>query len=372
MLIKVGVRCITVKWASVLRVANCYCHLKTPSTPTKESSEVVPGLEFMSKYDDKALDRILTVLNSTCSSSLTRYKVSKGCSEQIKKYWTTKGPFTTVKQLLEIENFDKKYLEKLVCSIVEEPIDPTATLDKQLKKILQNVTVNALPKEKRSKIKTVTSIHIGLTHVSWAKMDIDGHLLVWDACEFPEWSKPFNTKLFHTVALEVWSKLPVSDAYVTEDVTSLKNFQNKIESKTLLRNIQRFQLAITLQLLTSTKLNQSDGNEGSSYTQIDNYYFIRPNIPPKLFQLIIGSETVAASSIVQTFIDNNVSESLSHILPVIIDPFVASLYNESKNLKKEGLSQALIIAVAFIDLTVMCNPVSLKSLTSSQYSIKTK
>ncbi|XP_015510931.1 transcription elongation factor, mitochondrial isoform X1 [Neodiprion lecontei] len=372
MLIKVGVRCITVKWASAQRIANSHFHLKIPTAPAKESSEVAPGLEFMSKYDNQTVDRILTVLNSTCPSNLTRYDISKGCSQQIQKYRTKKGPFTSIKQLLDVENFDKKYLEKLLSSIAEEPIDKTRSLDKQLKKVLQNITLNALTKEKRSKIKTVTSIHVGLTHVSWTKMDIDGHLLVWDACDFPEWPKQINTNLFHNVALEVWSKLPVSDVYVAEDVTPLANFQNKIDSKTMLRNIQRFQLAMTLQMLISTKFNQSDGNEGPSYTQIDNHYFIRPNIPPKLFQLIIGRETVSADSLVQTIIDDNISKSLSHILPVIIDPFEASLYNGSNKFRKEGLSQALLTAVAFIDLVILCNPVSLKSLTSNQYSTKIK
>ncbi|XP_068989540.1 uncharacterized protein [Neodiprion pinetum] len=323
MLIKVGVRCITVKWASAQRIANSYFHLKIPTAPAKESSEVAPGLEFMSKYDNQTVDRILTVLNSTCPSNLTRYDISKGCSQQIQKYRIKKGPFTSIKQLLDVENFDKKYLEKLLCSIAEEPIDKTRSLDKQLKKVLQNITLNALTKEKRS-------------------------------------------------ALEVWSKLPVSDVYVAEDVTPLTNFQNKIDSKTMLRNIQRFQLAMTLQMLISTKFNQSDGNEGPSYTQIDNHYFIRPNIPPKLFQLIIGRETVSADSLVQTIIDDNISKSLSHILPVIIDPFEASLYNGSNKFRKEGLSQALLTAVAFIDLVILCNPVSLKSLTSNQYSTKIK
>ncbi|XP_046585985.1 uncharacterized protein LOC107217783 isoform X2 [Neodiprion lecontei] len=323
MLIKVGVRCITVKWASAQRIANSHFHLKIPTAPAKESSEVAPGLEFMSKYDNQTVDRILTVLNSTCPSNLTRYDISKGCSQQIQKYRTKKGPFTSIKQLLDVENFDKKYLEKLLSSIAEEPIDKTRSLDKQLKKVLQNITLNALTKEKRS-------------------------------------------------ALEVWSKLPVSDVYVAEDVTPLANFQNKIDSKTMLRNIQRFQLAMTLQMLISTKFNQSDGNEGPSYTQIDNHYFIRPNIPPKLFQLIIGRETVSADSLVQTIIDDNISKSLSHILPVIIDPFEASLYNGSNKFRKEGLSQALLTAVAFIDLVILCNPVSLKSLTSNQYSTKIK
>ncbi|XP_012262418.2 uncharacterized protein LOC105689742 [Athalia rosae] len=346
---------------------NSFFHTKVMSdrqNSEQESTKSFAGLEFLAKYDKPVTEKILNILNKNSTDELSKYDISKGRLVNVDKYRKVNGGFKTISDLLEVDDFGTKVLERLVKSIATEStnkVEKTKNIKTKLPRGYSNITIPIIDDDKKSKIKTMTSIYAGAKHISWAKLGTDGCLMSWDSHSNFEWPKKNNPMLLRNLAVTIHNKLPESDVYLMEEAPT-RQYSSNQQKAVIFQKMQQSQFTMMLMALVATKSNTSNENGKTSLNGVDNFYFLQQLLTAELFQLNVGNERTSAQNLIGKIGYEGLFQSSKHITPISIAASEINVYNQCDLLRREALSEVLLISAAFLDLVIRCNPLSLNSL----------
>lgn len=187
-------------------------------------------------------------------------------------------------------------------------------------------------------IKSVVGLHIQLNTISWANLDVDGNNLTsWSSETFDNLSKTSLVPLINTV-INIISRLPNADAYVLEADTYTSI--NKIKPALFAYHIQRQQAITTIISVLAMRRRLNDNSSA-----IHNFYMLQARSPARLFNLIVGSETVSADPIIADILSG---KKIAPALPPInINNEIYNYYRGNDYETCKMMQSALLVTLAF-------------------------
>ncbi|RZC37662.1 uncharacterized protein BDFB_002825, partial [Asbolus verrucosus] len=291
-------------------------------------------------------------------------KVSQTKINSLESYKKKKGPFKSLNELLEVDGLGVKVLEKLCQQIISDKPDENIKKASNGSKKMKQFLVPPLSSE--IAISSAVGIHIAPMGVSWAKLhNSENKLECWgyqDFINLPKKMFPMDT---FKLAMHILNNLPVGDVYVFEG-TSNMGLQGQKQPSTVTSYTQQIELSSMLLALinTSSTHNTNFKNIDKDETEILNsVYFLRSKLPARLFKTLVGNECVSSTTTILQLLDSSVLEEFTlPCTPITLDKKIKNDYLSQSSAHKELLGQALMLTIAFTDLCVKRNSLSLNAV----------
>ncbi|XP_065221513.1 uncharacterized protein LOC135846376 [Planococcus citri] len=191
------------------------------------------------------------------------------------------------------------------------------------------------------KIESVVGLQIGLSYVSWARIETKTNFLSHlNFLSLPVDMNKMELHQIYTVAHKTLNTIPSADCYVMENLPKIVSASSGKLQLTL--QATRMQLISMLVAMLNMKSDES-------YQPV---MFIKPRVTARLFNLLIGSETVSSHGVISKLL---VESSMKPFTPITCCPDALKFYNQSQNVDKEILGQAFLVTVSFAELMLYKN-----------------
>lgn len=328
-------------YAGVSNFVRCFC--------SKNVSDYKNG---------KQSARILKVLNDSNPEELSKYNVSLVHIQKLVNWKSQRGPFKNFNDILGIEGFEENTLKEICQSITcsydaRDVQSPQARISKRIK----NLVTPEMHIKTLSTLKSVVAIHLEPIGIGWARLDKQNNAVTsWTCDDFgslPPKVIPVDT---FNLAINILRKTPPGDVYIFETInnlapqaqakqTSLATYNQKIELISMLLAL------INTSVIHNTSL-QKLGDDDRLQTIDNRVFFLRSNIPARLFGTLIGSERVSSVTAINRLLKADLLDSHLPYTPVLFDGTLKKTFFNQTSTKKELLAQALMLGVSFMDLYI--------------------
>jgi transcription elongation factor len=356
-------------------------------------------LGFKTSYDIDQTNRILKIVNTSSVLELKNYQISHQRIQRILKRREAKGHFKSIEDLLEVDGFGIKILEKFCNSIINSKPeensaskvnDPLVKTQPETTKRPQFLTP-ALLEVIRNKVNTVVSFHIDLNYFAWTKFYYDRQaneeleepkyfIDGWNCYEFAKQEK--NLRLTDLVELLVKfnDRIPEADVYTIESLPVAVQAKQPGSALQVNVNIQKTQLTAMLSILMASRRSVNKMLAGDDCKElnldisnvqetpyIDSVYFLRNFLPSRFYKILIGNERVSAANVINEIITYN------YTVHNKFDPTFASInipeeyrefWKNSNRIHQEYLGSSMLVGLTFLKLCIDRCPGSLERLNS--------
>jgi len=355
-------------------------------------------LGFKTSYDNDQTSKILKIVNTSSLLELKNYQISHQRIQRILKRREVKGHFECIEDLLEVDGFGIKILEKFCNSIItSKPEDNTAEKVNAQPKTIPESTKRAqfltpaLLEVSRNKINTVVSFHIDLNYFAWTKFYYDRQANEeleepkffvdgWNCYEFAKQEK--NLRLTDLIELLVKfnDRIPEADVYTIESLPVAVQAKQPGSALQVNVNIQKTQLTAMLSILMAARRSVNkmfagvdskehimDISDGQETPYFDSVYFLRNFLPSRFYKILIGNERVSAANVINEIITYN------YTVHNKFDPTFASVnipeeyrdfWKNSNRIHQEYLGSSMLVGLTFLKLCIEKCPGSLERLNS--------
>ncbi|PNF27856.1 hypothetical protein B7P43_G09216 [Cryptotermes secundus] len=333
-----------------------------------------------SRYNSEEQKQILQVLNESSAEEMCRFNVSKYRVNSLQRFRRKHGQFGTLDDVLEVDGLGVKVLERLCDSILKQISGSEMETPVEMAQAKKKVTS---PKNRRSQMLTPTlqfdqkitvesavGIHIGVGTLTWAHIDCSGKLLQWDLYNLEFGNRKLHVTSLFQIVQGICERLPKGDVFIMEDnVGFMQSLQQTPASVSI--NLQTSQLtAMLVALLNNSPLSE----EESSFQYEHRVFFLRSQLPARLFGILVGTERVSAQAVVLDILcgtqKNSTTEPSDRNLtsdvytPIRVDKNLTEAYLMRTSVEKESLCWGLLLTMAFMDLIMHQNPRSLGAINS--------
>ncbi|CAG0917158.1 unnamed protein product [Notodromas monacha] len=297
--------------------------------------------EYETPYCREDQRKILQVINAAEAEGLAQYNISKNRIGGILRHRTRKGPFNEVEQLLEVDGFGVKILEKFCESV----LGTRATSAKP-----STGSLYCSPKPSPSLLEDLrdfTALQVTPRKLSWARMTRNRQLIeLRSVAVNPTETKRYDVVHVMDMVLPLVKEIPISDAYVIED--SIASGGNAIQPAFFGVHLQlaRIQAALVA-LLESRDVNLQGENR--------RVFAMKPAHVSKLFGVRVGGERVSGQKLVTSIMEKESDVPWFSELSSV-EESCRSDYEASSPVDKEMMSNALLLSLAFQNLVVERNP----------------
>ncbi|XP_074028227.1 transcription elongation factor, mitochondrial isoform X2 [Leptinotarsa decemlineata] len=334
------------------------------------SKESTNGLYFESKITQEESTKVLNTLNESDPIQLSRYKISQSKIKDIEKWKNKKGPFHSLGDILEIDGFSENMLNTICKNIINENIvdnntsskSKSVTASKRVKHIV-TPPLNGLAEE----LNSATGIHLSPIGISWARLSLEGNKLTkWSYEDFSSIPKKMLPTEIFLQAIDVVKRIPPSDVYIFESTEPLSPTRQVATVSSFHQQIALTSMLLAL-LNTSMNHNASLRNVGKDNTvqsiAKNRVFFLKPKLPARLFETLIGKEKVSTLSVVNELMQNYGGlEWKLKCEPITVEEALKNSFSSYSSSNKELMGQALLLVVSFMNLCVLKNPKSLKAV----------
>ncbi|XP_070498200.1 transcription elongation factor, mitochondrial isoform X2 [Chironomus tepperi] len=229
-------------------------------------------LGFKTSYDNDQTSRILKAVNTSSILELKNYQISHQRIQRILKRRETKGHFESIEDLLEVDGFGIKILEKFCNSIINsKPEENTVNnVDNTLLKTQpestkrQQFLTPALLEVIRNKVNTVVSFHIDLNYFAWTKFYYDRQANEeleepkffvdgWNCYEFAKQEKNLRVTDLIELLVKFKDRIPDADVYTIESLPVAVQAKQPGSALQVNVNIQKTQLVSMLSILMASR-----------------------------------------------------------------------------------------------------------------------
>ncbi|XP_059622608.1 uncharacterized protein LOC132265843 [Phlebotomus argentipes] len=292
---------------------------------------------------------ILICSNKFALSS--RYAIAKYRLQRIIGWKRRYGKFSSLNEILELDDFGEKILQRFCSSIVQDA-GQTGKIDVSTVKKSSQILTPKLMEDKRSAIKSCCAVQVGIDSVSWCRLEIQDD-------ETPSlvthWQFfPLNCKKSHLVDLSsmiehVNQIIPESDAFVMENPVAKQGSPN-VNTTQIAVSVQQSQVIAMMTLILS--LRKED-----HHTCV---FFVKNYVPARLFGTLVGQERTSSLHVVSELVSSrNQSTSVPPKGSITALPGVLANYELADGAEKEYLGRCLMLSVSFLRLCLLKCPVSI-------------
>ncbi|KAK9871488.1 hypothetical protein WA026_012861 [Henosepilachna vigintioctopunctata] len=305
---------------------------------------------------------ILSTLNQDQHDNWFRLDISHSQIEKLQSWKSKKGPFLSINDVLDVDGIDVKDLAKILKSIVSD--EPFTSNTKKHKMKIRQIISPQLSTDTINNLTSVVSIHLGPFGISWSKLSratqqLDG----WDFDHFSDLPPKAGPSEIFELALHVLEDIPNGDIYIFEGSPGIGIKCQGLVGPMIAYTQQVMLSSMLLTLLNTSAKHNRLNNTGTG--KIENViYFLKAQLPARLFQTWVGTEKVSAIKTVEQLF-NNTELNLAYS-PVHINQSLKEKFNKQSSLYQELMSQSLLLGITFLDLCVYKNPVSIQAISPSK------
>lgn len=354
-------------------------------------------LEFQSNYDSKQIDKILKTVNKRSEVELGSFNISKQRVRKIEMRKQKQGEFKKLEDILELDGFGVKVLEKFCDSILSnsqegegdeeasrtEPVEEEAV--SMLLKKKQTYVTPALLEGFRQSLTSCVSIHVDLNCIAWTKLS----LLPEDSetgskirpIQIDEWmchligndDKKRSLSDLIQILNQLNEQIPVADTYVVEAQPSAQGGKQPGNPVQVNVNVQKAQLYAMVCMLVASRSGLSTLETSEAKKRIadqQRIFFLRTYLASRLYKIYIGKERVSTEDVIKDVLRYGYeAEPTSYTLSAIKVPkHLRDFYEESDSLDREFLGQSMLIGLTFLKLCVLKCAQSVKILNKRSNS----
>lgn len=263
------------------------------------------------------------------------------------------GDFSTVEQILELEGFGIKVLETFCNSVVKDEIKKNAEKPKLIR--FRNLTTPIFPDHLTYSVKSLVSVHIGISGISWSLIEIERdpdrvNINDWNMYSIPD--KKYHLSELTKLVIDVCTDIPSTDLYIIENPLAHQQSTGPSSISRLNINLQQSQITAMFSALLENRNSSIEPNLKRS-----TVFFLRRYLAYRFFDVLIGNENVSISAVVNDLLG---LQKISTGYDIIINPStnVIDKYNKTHKVDREMLGQSLLIGTVFVQLCVLKCPSS--------------
>lgn len=359
-------------------------------------------LKLKTDYNSNQKSTILSKVNSSAEDELEEFDISQQRLKKILQRRKKQGDFTAIEEILELDGFGVKVLEKFYNSILAEKNDSRGLNDKSDSKTetVTNDKTNDLPENQkdskasrkkvqfvqpplhdsvRSSIKSIVSFHADLNFIAWTKLRLEpnesspGQIVVeeWMTQEIScEDDKKLSLIDLIKILMPLCKEIPSGDVYVVEAQQMSTASQQGATSIQININVEKAQLIAMLSILmasrsSSPKTSSSDEEPKASVNALKNtsksmpLYFLRNFLASRLYKILVGNERVSANDVVESIFNygESISKTENASLSAVDVPWsLKEQYSKSGRVEREYMGQSMLIGLTFLKLCVLKCP----------------
>lgn len=238
-------------------------------------------------YTAEQNQQLLARINDLSALELSKY-ISKSRANRIKALQEKDGRISNIGQLLYLDGFGQKVLDKFCDNLLSE--DTERSVKEPAKRVSQYSTPK-LDESTRKDLKSCLGVNVSLSCVSWAKLYLDEpmNLTDWAYNELPE-----KLQLSELVAVTkaICNSMPEADAYVLETPPIVLPSLPGKNVDQINVNVFRSQLVAMISLGMMYKKQENLEQESQKL------FFLKQFLPARLFRTLIGTERVSVEKTV--------------------------------------------------------------------------
>lgn len=345
----------------------------------------IESLRTCNKYDPIQERTILDAINLQPYSELEKFSISKMRLKKIEKRKEKLGNFASLDEIVELDGFGEKVLEKLCDSILmnennSSPIEPEVLVSQkpaeEPEKIHQKRESYCSPvllQNFRTNIRSIVAIQADLRYISWTKLSLgdDNKSIVtndWNSVQVGDEDKKLNLTDLIQLMLNISGKIPKADVYVLEALQAPQAAKQPGNILQVNVNIQRSQLIAMIATLMATRNLKmpeiEEPDQGDRKSQQQHVFFLKNFLASRLYRIFIGNERVSCEHVM-----NEIFQQISMGNEEVEIPFeFRELYKEESRMSREYLGQSMIIGLTFLKLCVRRCEESINKLNSRKFN----
>uniref|UniRef100_A0A1B0EXZ7 Uncharacterized protein n=1 Tax=Phlebotomus papatasi TaxID=29031 RepID=A0A1B0EXZ7_PHLPP len=268
------------------------------------------------------------------------------------------GQFSSLNEILELDDFGVKVLEKFCQSIVQDSSEAGGGREAAAVQKTSQILTPKLTEEKRNKVRSLCSVQVGIDSVSWCRMELQDEE---DPSIVTHWQYfSLNSKKSHLsdltqMIMHVNQLIPDTDAFVLETPIT-RQASPAVNATQIAVNVRQSQIIAMMTLILS--LRSQDFNPC--------VFFLKTYLAARLFGTLVGKERTSSlntvSQILASGTSNEAPDKKSEIAPkgkIITDPDVLAKYQAADGVQKEYMGRCLMLGVCCLRLSLLKCPTSL-------------
>lgn len=293
------------------------------------------------------------------------------------------GEFTRVEEILELDGFGVKVLERFCNSILsssEEIKQDEYSEEEKISAMSQKkvaYVTPALTENIRKGITSCVAFHVDLNYIGWSKLTLENSediitrpivLDDWVSYEIGHEDKKQSLSDLIEVLLKLNDLIPPSDVYVLESLPVQQAAKQPGNIVQMNVNVQRSQLFAMLSVLVATrnadvqKLIEPEFKEEENVFDEDStskqrhVYFLRNFLSSRLYKTYIGNERVSTGLTIEEIFKEDPENSKPAFRHITIPYEMRSRYRQSSNVHRDFMGQSLLNGLTFLKICVLKCP----------------
>ncbi|XP_011630409.1 transcription elongation factor, mitochondrial-like isoform X1 [Pogonomyrmex barbatus] len=284
-------------------------------------------------------EKILEVINNRNTKDLLQYSISEKRAQNLELHRANNGPFTSLEDLLQVKNMNKKCTYNFYKSIIlgKKRIGPKKSMSGLV------ITPKNIVNDQKD-VNTALGIYVGYDMISWSLLNRDCQVLQWSFKCFPQKESKENIHSILQTTIPIARKLPKADRYIMQEA-SIGHIQNR-------KSYQHFAQQSLMSAIILSYLTMQDNQCNDIVKFVENNIFIlRQSVLRKVYGLTLDKETISTQYMLQKLLQE--SELVKTNEPkVLIGRELKDMYNAQNSVYQEQIGWSLLISLVFIELFV--------------------
>ncbi|KAH8246317.1 hypothetical protein KR032_000228 [Drosophila birchii] len=352
----------SLKWRSISSANQQGGNLS--STEQDSSHNILPV------YSTDQRLKILETINENGIDEMLNYNITKPRAAKLQNWKKRYGPVKDLGDILQIEGFSLKVATKLFKSLLEQNdgVSNSELVSGQKPNTSRTAPFITPVMDDKRRLQIVSSIgvRIGVTSVSWARMEIERKD---SSCHLTNWQHhELNDKKMHLAelvqrCLYATHQIPQADCYVLESpqMAQVSNNPGSIDQQNV--NIQKAQVAAIMSYALMSRMYPDD--------KAKNVYYMRRFLAARLFNHLVGTERVTSEDTILAMMRNDknfeyqepVTQAINLNNQVHFPADIRQLFSQLARHQRDFLGQAFLLNLAFIRLVLLKDPTSITSVS---------
>lgn len=339
----------------------------TSSMQLSSLKEAETDLGNKNQYNHEEASRILDIVNKLSPHQLKNYNISQMRLSKLLHRRDIQGNFKAVNDLLELEGFGVKILERFCRSILQDQDvhvkDPENQAEQEdsnnIKKGYQKKNSFVTPALlEASYIKTVVSFHMDLNFFAWSKICYNPeatdtgndkyYLEEWHCYEMGDSVRKPKLPDLLKLLVHLNKHIPHADVYVCEALPLIQTMRNNQSQIVVNITKAQFHAMVSTVMALRKPLIMPE--------PVDNVFYLKSFLSSRYYKYLIGNERIASENVIESLFEYN-----AQVSPLIENPKLASIdiplafkeyWNCSSPVHKEYLGNSLLVGLTFMKLCV--------------------
>lgn len=344
-------------------------------------------LEFQNNYDSRQVEKILSTVNKQSEIDLSVFNISKQRIRKMQLRKQKQGDFKTLEDILELDGFGVKVLEKFCDSILtgsqlkshnDETAKPpeVGDVNSSLVKKKQSYVTPTVLEGFRHNITSCVALHVDLNCIAWTKLslgtEVDNEPSGIRQIAVDEWichqigndDKKRSLSDLIQILTVLNDRIPSADTYVVEAQQSQQPAQpgNPIQVNI---NVQKAQLIAMVSMLMASRITTGQIAEKKKSVDQQRIFFLRSFLASRLYKIYIGNERVSTENVIQDIFRYSFSEQKTTnptLSAIDVPQNLRDFYESGDKLDREFIGQSLLVGLSFFKLCVLKCAHSIKIL----------